>query len=124
MPPTPIAPAPSRRIYVSTDSEQVAGAEVTAGSSCVDVHFHVRGGHVPAKVRADLVDTVFELPEVGPQRLLQASVPLGDAELLDALRRRCSSMDTRAAGATCLVDGVLAPGPAPPGRASLGPARG
>lgn len=103
----PGTPPSTRYVVVTAETERVAGAQVTAGSSCIHVHFHVRDGHLPVRVRADLLDTVFELPEIGQQRLLRASVPLGDAELLAALRHRCSSMDTRAAGATCLVDGVL-----------------
>lgn len=95
------------------ENDDAALAEVVADELCVRVSFHVRGGHLPPGVRPALVEQVFALPDVGDQDTLQAAVPLGDTELLQALRGRCSSMRTRAAGSTCLVDGVLAHEPKP-----------
>ena len=84
------------------------GATVILEPTCVFISFHLDSGHLPAQTRQELVDSVFELSEVSSGRTLHAAVPMGDVELLDALRRRCVSMTTHSAGATCLVEGVLA----------------
>jgi hypothetical protein len=97
----------ARHVEVADHGVPIGEAEVEAWPTCVCVSFHIDSGHVPAGTRPDLVDRVFALDEVQEQDELQATVPLGDYELLDALRQRCSSMQTRAAGSTCLVDGVL-----------------
>jgi hypothetical protein len=94
---------------VFAGEDRDACADVIRREAEVEIHFHTRGGHVPQGVRRLLVEAVFDLPELRERRRLLASVPIGDAELLDQLRRRCESMDTRAAGATCLVDAELGP---------------
>ncbi|HEU5268111.1 MAG TPA: hypothetical protein VFU35_15485 [Jatrophihabitans sp.] len=96
----------SRNVIVSgADRDTVA--DVTFRDAEVAVHFHVGSGHVPPDARASVVDAVFELPELGEHRMLRASIPIGDAELLHLLRRRCPSLSARAAAATCLVDAEL-----------------
>ena len=96
----------SRTVIVSgADRDTVA--DVTYRDTEVDVHFHVRSGHVPPDARGSVVDAVFELPGLREYRLLRASLPIGDAELLQLLRRRCPALSARAAGATCLVDAEL-----------------
>jgi hypothetical protein len=92
---------------IVSGNDRSAVADVTYRDTEVDVHFHVRSGHVAADARAGVVDAVFELPGLREHRLLRASIPIGDAELLHQLRRRCPSLSARAAGATCLVDAEL-----------------
>lgn len=82
-------------------------AEVRVDDDVVDVHFSTPAGHQPTDVRSSLVAAVFDLPELRTSRLLRATVPLGDAELLIQVRRRCPSARSRAAGASCLVDAPL-----------------
>jgi hypothetical protein len=82
-------------------------AAVSANEATVTVQFDVRKGHVDPNARVRLVAEVFALPVVLGSRHLRAALPLGEAELLAALRFRCPSMTWRAAGATCLVDADL-----------------
>jgi hypothetical protein len=89
---------------VFAGDQRDAGADVIPRGAAVEIHFHTRGGHVPPEVRGVLIDAVFNLPELQGHRRLLASVPIGDAELIAQLRRRCESIATRAAGATCLID--------------------
>ena len=84
------------------------GATVVIEPNCVYVNFHVDSGHLPACTRSHLVDSVFSLSQLGSGRMLHASVPVGDVELLDALRDKCTDMTVHTAGATCLVEGILA----------------
>jgi hypothetical protein len=63
------------------------------------------------QVRRRLLDAVFEVPAVRESRVLRASIPLGDVDLLNGMRAHCAQVDTRAAGSTCLVDAVVAAQP-------------
>jgi hypothetical protein len=78
-------------------------AEIRQDGRATWVDFHVPSGHVPPSARAGVVAAVFDLPQVHLGHV-KMSLPLGDAELLDQLRRRCRRFASRAAGSTCLVD--------------------
>jgi hypothetical protein len=82
-------------------------ADVTLGATALQVRFRVGSGHIPISYRPELVELIFALPEARTAQVLQATLPLGDFQLLSALGRRCSTVRTRAAGATCLFDGEL-----------------
>ena len=101
------------RIDVSSSADRTvlhagtAVAEVRVGANTVDVRFSAPAGHLPADARSSLVAAVFALPDLHTHRRLRATVPLGDAELLLQVRRRCPEARARAAGASCLLDGQL-----------------
>ena len=61
----------------------------------------------------------MDLPEVQASARLEATVPLGDTELLERLRQRTHDAVTHPAGCTALVDADIPPysRPAPAGRA-------
>ena len=96
-------------VAIVADGHTVATAEVRKSEAAVRVSFSVSHGHLPVRVRRELVDAVFELPLVQHSRTVLASVPLGDVDLLNGLRAHCVAVSTRAAGSTCLVDGTLEP---------------
>ena len=98
-------------VLVESGGHQVATADVVDGVDAVQLRVSVDHGHLPMQVRRTLLDAVFDLPALQRSRPLQASVPLGDVELLAGLRAHCTTVGTRAAGATCLVDGVIAARP-------------
>lgn len=95
------------RITLFVGDDRAAQAAVSVDQAVVDVHFDKRGGHVLPGTRAELVDAVLALPQLRSANRLRASIPIGDAEIITQLTRRCPSMHTRAAGATCLVDADL-----------------
>jgi hypothetical protein len=95
--------------YVQSVDDRAIAAEVRIEDDLVRVQFHSHGGHIRPAVRADVVDAVLDLPEVRRRRMLHATVPLGDVELLGQLTLRCVSMTARAAGSTCLVEAELWP---------------
>ena len=68
---------------------------------------HAEAGHRPVGASARLVDAVLDLEETQRGHTLNATLPLGDVEALQQLRSRCSDVQTRPAGATCLVDAEL-----------------
>ena len=116
-------PDPPRHVEISDGDHTIATAEVT---TCQEAAGTARAwlravpGHVPPGRRASLVDAVMALPEVQASARLEATVPLGDAELLERLRQRTHGAITRPAGCTALLDADIPP----PGRPGAGRQRG
>jgi hypothetical protein len=100
-----------RHVEVAEDGQVVAFALVEAleDRAVVRAALYARAGHLPAGTRSRLVDAVLELPEITQGRRLEATLPIGDAESLERLRERCEQVQTRAAGASCLLDASLPP---------------
>jgi hypothetical protein len=94
------------RVSIETDGRPVAAADIVDDGTVVLLRFRVDGGHLPMQVRHQLMQAVFDLPALQSRRAVQASIPLGDVDLLAGLRTHCADVDTRAAGSTCLVDAV------------------
>jgi len=100
-------PDTPRHIEIRDGDQTIAAAEVmTRGEAgkTARVLLHVASGHFTPGRRAGLVDAVMDLPEVRASARLEATVPLGDTELLERLRQRTHDAVTRPAGCTALVD--------------------
>ena len=95
-----------RHIEVVQDGRVVGTAEVRPiGDATVRADLRVAAGHHPVGVGATLVDAVLDEAKGGAR--LEATLPSGDTDSLDRLRARCDDLETRPAGATCLVDATL-----------------
>jgi len=108
-------PDPPRHVEISDGDHTIATAEVMTceeAAGTARVWLRVVPGHVPPGRRASLVDAVMDLPEVQASGRLEATVPLGDAELLERLRQRTHGAITRPAGCTALLDADITPRPA------------
>ena len=114
-------PDAPRHIEIRDDDQTIAAAEVTCEGAArtARVWLHAAPGHVRPGRRASLVDAVMDLPEVQASGRLEATVPLGDAELLERLRQRTHGAITRPAGCTALLDADI-----PPGQPGAGQQRG
>jgi hypothetical protein len=99
--------ADASRVSVTTDDGREVRADITYVSSGTCVNVAVQAGHLPMRLRHDLMQTVFELRQLQPPAFLTASIPLGDTELLEEFRHRCDRVATRSAGITCLVDATI-----------------
>jgi hypothetical protein len=100
-------PDTPRHVEVKDGDRTVAAAEVTTArgpEGTARTSLRATGDHVGPGYRADLVDAVMDLPEVQASTRLEATIPLGDGELLGRLRERTRDAVTRAAGSTALVD--------------------
>jgi len=105
-------PGKPRRVEIKDGDETVAAAEVTTSQEpggTAQASLHAASGHIAPGSRASLVDAVMDLPEVQASEQLQATVPLGDAELLERLRERTEDTTTRPAGSTALLDANIPP---------------
>ncbi|HEY6747321.1 MAG TPA: hypothetical protein VI357_16585 [Mycobacteriales bacterium] len=95
-----------RHIEVVQDGQVVGTADVEPiGDATVRADLHVEAGHHAVGVGATLVDAVLDEAKGGAR--LEATLPSGDTESLERLRARCDDLETRPAGATCLVDATL-----------------
>jgi hypothetical protein len=115
-------PDTPRHIQIRDGDRTIATAKVmiceeVAGTA--RVWLHAAPGHVTPGRRASLVDAVMDLPEVQASARLEATVPLGDTELLERLRQRTHDAVTRPAGCTALLDADIPP----PGRPGAGQQR-
>ena len=103
-------PEDARRVEIKDGDQTVAAAEVSQhDGGTTRASLHASSGHVPPGRRADLVDAVVDLPEVQASSRLEATIPLGDGELLGRLRERTQDAVTRPAGSTALVDANIPP---------------
>ena len=107
---------PARHVEIEKDGRMVRDADIQPlpGHSVVRADLHVESGHLPVGTGAELVDAVLDLPESREGSRLEATLPIGDAEPLERLRERCETVETRSAGASCLVDATLPADPVVP----------
>src|SRR5450631_2513832 len=78
-------PDAPRHIEIRVGDQMVAAAEVTTTAGpqgTARTSLHAAAGHLAPGWRANLVDTVMDLPEVQASQRLEATVPLGDGEFL------------------------------------------
>jgi hypothetical protein len=74
------------------------------------VQVHVAPGHLPVGPRQKVADAVHEAVTEGHARHLTATVPCGDAELVEGIRQHLDDVELRAAGATCIIEGDIKSG--------------
>ena len=99
-----------RAVYVVRSGKPVATATlVLDDADGIDLSCHIDAGHLPVGVREELIDAIFAVPEVQSRHRIRATIPLGDTSLLNAIRAHCRDLDTRGAGASCLIDGTIRP---------------
>ena len=100
-------PDAARYVEIRDGDQIVAAAEVTTArgpEGTARTSLHATSPDVPPGHRANLVDAVMDSPEVQASTRLEATIPLGDGELLGRLRERTQDAVTRPAGSTALVD--------------------
>jgi hypothetical protein len=105
-------PDAPRHVEIRVGDRTVAAAEVTTAAGpegTARTSLHAVAGHLAPGCRANLVDTVMDLPEVQASQRLEATIPLGDVELLQRLRERTTDAVTRPAGSTVLFDATIPP---------------
>jgi len=90
-----------QHITIKDDGRLLAEAVIQSHPDLVDAQLRVEAGHIPPGARSQLVDAVLDLPNVPSGTRLEITLPTGDAEMLDQIRNRCHSINTRVAGVSC-----------------------
>ena len=99
-----------RHVSIKAHGETLAEATISPpdgdGEARVDVS--TESGHLPVGARQSLADAIHDvLTEVHAVRV-SATVPLGDAEMIEGIRDHLNDVELRAAGATSLIEGKVA----------------
>lgn len=98
---------PRTEIINDEDGRRVASADIEVVENATRTSLRVEAGHLPAGTRERLVDAVLDSPEVDASRHIEASIPIGDTDMLRRLRERCDITESRAAGASCLINAEI-----------------
>jgi hypothetical protein len=101
----------NQTIAIEEDGRTVATAEMHPAddTGVLQSDLHAESGQLPAGTRGRLVDAVLDHPDADQADHLVATMPLGDTEMLERVRERCDDVETRAAGATKIVEARLTP---------------
>ena len=73
------------------------------GEARVDVH--TESGHLPVGARQRMADAIHEVVTEAKAEHISATVPIGDAELVEGIRNHLDDVELRAAGATSIIEG-------------------
>ena len=100
-----------RQISVEADGEILAEATISApdADNCARAEVTVAPGHHPVGTRQQMADAVHEAVCNDNARHLTASVPKGDAELVNGIRDHLSDVELRVAGASSIIQGDVDP---------------
>jgi hypothetical protein len=108
-------PEDTRRVEIKDGGQTVASADVSQQpGGTARASLRAASGHVAPGRRAELVDAVVDLAEVQESSRLEATVPLGDSEMLWRLGERTEETQARPAGSTALVDATIPDADEPP----------
>lgn len=92
---------------VHIDGVPVVMATVVDDGSDVQLRVQILDTHAPARARRELMEETFRLPALRRPRRISVSIPLGDPDLLASVARHLDEVRSRAAGVTCLIEGVV-----------------
>jgi hypothetical protein len=99
------------QITIEEDGQVLARATVSDadedGESRAQVH--MASGHLPVGARQKVVDAVYERVTEHHATHLTATVPCGDAELVEGIRDHLDHVELLAAGATSIIRGDVKP---------------
>ena len=100
-----------RQINVNENGEILAEATISApdDTNCARAEVTVAPGHLPVGTRQKMADAVHEAVCEDNAQHLTASVPKGDAELVDGIRGHLSDVELRVAGASSIIHGDVVP---------------
>lgn len=98
-----------RQIKVEKDGRLLAQAELSVSKRTNEARaqVHVAPGQLPSGTRQRMADALHDAVTEDRATHLTASVPLGDAELVQGLREHLDDVELRAAGATSIIEGSV-----------------
>ena len=109
--------ADSTGVAAVTSAGTVADAHVSERDDQVVVEFWADGTDLPHELCAELVRQAFTHPAVRADRAVLVCVPRRNGEVIADARRHLRNARTRAAGVTCLMEGLVQVGTPEPGGA-------
>lgn len=92
---------------VRVDGVPVASATIVDDGADVQLRIEIIDTHAPARARRELMEKAFRLPALRRPRRISVSIPLGEPDLLASVAKHLDELRSRAAGVTCLIEGVV-----------------
>ena len=93
-------------LKVEEDGSIVAEATVTTSDDAQAwAEVHVDPGHLPSGTRRRVATAVHDAAVADSAEHLSASLPRGDAELMEEMRSHLDHAELRSAGATSIIEG-------------------
>lgn len=96
------------REQVRVHGAPVATATVIDDGADVSLYIEINDSHAPSRARRELMEKTFLLPAFHHPCRVRVAIPLGEPDLINCLVGHLDDVRSRAAGATCLIEGVVA----------------
>lgn len=99
--------AEDRHVSIKVHGETLLEATISPpdGDGAARVDVHMESGHLPVGARQRMADAIHEVVTEDQAERISATVPLGDAELVEGIRGHLNDVELRAAGATSIIEG-------------------
>lgn len=103
--------AEGKQIKVEEDGQVLGRATVSFSpeDSQARAQVQMAPGHLPVGTRQKMADAVHAAVTEDNAERLTATVPMGDAELVEGIRSHLTGVELRAAGATSIIRGDVKP---------------
>lgn len=100
-----------RHVSIDAHGETLAEATISLPEGDGEAHVEVDtgSGHLPAGARQRLADAVHDVVTEAQADHVRASVPMGDAELVEGVRQHLSDVELRAEESTSIIEGSVDP---------------
>ena len=100
-----------KRITVEEGGQVLSEATVSAPdeNNRARAQVHVASGHLPAGTRQRMADALHQAVSEDNAERLTASVPRGEAELVEGICDHLSDVALRSAGSTSFIEGEVRP---------------
>lgn len=99
--------ADDRNVSINVHGETLVEATISPpdddGEARVDVR--TESGHLPAGARQRMADAIHEVVTEDQASRISATVPIGDAELVEGIRSHLNDVELRATDATSIIEG-------------------
>lgn len=95
------------REQVRVQGAPVATATVVDDGANVTLCIEINDSHAPARARRELMERTFLLPAFQHPRRVRVAIPIGEPDLINSLAGYLEDVRSRAAGVTCLIEGVV-----------------
>jgi hypothetical protein len=104
-----ITMADDKHVSIEAHGETLVEATISPadGDGEVRVDVHTESGHLPVGARQRMADAIHEVVTDDQASRMSATVPLGDAELVEGIRGHLNNVELRAAGATSIIEGTV-----------------
>jgi hypothetical protein len=98
-----------RRVTVEDDGQLLSEATISGPDENNEARaqVHVASGHLPAGTRQKMADALHEAVTEDDAERLTASVPRGEAELVEGICEHLGDVEMRSAGATSFIKGEV-----------------